>query len=156
MTDDQDRDATLEKLELTAQPDVEPTLSIGDLDAILDRNQRASRWVTVTAYSIGDVILPTVRNGHQYLVTESGTSGATEPTWLTADGSSVTDGTVELEESGTDYASVYDLRGAIRECWELKAAKASEYISSSDSGNEQMIFEHCQQMVQRYQTPMVV
>lgn len=150
LTDAQDRADTLEKLEIKAQLNVEPTLSGAEVEDILDNNKRGLRWITGLVVVVGDVLLPTVRNGHRYPVTEGGTLGATEPTWPTTEGSSVTDGLVEMEEGGPDYASAYDLRGAIRECWELKAAKASEYISSQDSGSEQMIFEHCVKMVDSY------
>lgn len=153
MTDAEDKEAALEKLETLAQPDVEPTIS-NELEEILDRHKRASRWVTATALVYGDIILPTVRNGHVYRVITAGTT-TTEPTWPTTDESTVTVG-AEFEEAGTDYENVYDLRGALRECWELKMAKASEFISSQDSGSEQMIYEQCMRMAERYKTPMVV
>lgn len=157
MTDAQDRAATLVTLLVQAQPTVEPTLTTtptsGEVDVILDRNKRGSRW-SATAYVYGDVVFPTVRNGHRYMVTLAGTA-VTEPTWPTEPGSTITSG-AEFEEIGSDFASVYDLRSALRECWEAKAAKASEFISTQDSGSEQMIFDHCQRQVERYQTPMVV
>lgn len=157
MTDAEDRTASLARLIVLAQPTVEPTLTTtptsGEVDVILDRNKRGSRWSAI-AYVYGDVVFPTVRNGHRYMVTLAGTA-VTEPTWPTDSGSSITSG-AEFEEIGSDFASVYDLRSALRECWETKAAKASEFISSQDSGSEQMIFEHCQQMIRQYQTPMVV
>jgi hypothetical protein len=145
--------AMLSRLNSLAQPSIEPTLIPSEIDAILDRNKRGSRWVTATVLVEGDVVFPTVRNGHRYLVVTGGTT-TTEPTWPTGMQSSVTAG-AEFEEAGIDYASVYDLRSALRECWELKAAKASELISSTDSGSEQMIFQHCQEMVTKYSTPMV-
>lgn len=157
MTDAEDRTTSLARLIVLAQPTVEPTLTTtptsGEVDVILDRNKRGSRWAA-TSYVYGDIVFPTVRNGHRYMVTLAGTT-VSEPTWPTGSGSKITSG-AEFEEIGSDYASVYDLRGALRECWEAKAAKASEFISSQDSGSEQMIFDHCQTMIQKYQTPMVV
>ena len=55
-------------------------------------------WIAATGYSHGDVIFPTTPNGKCYLCYEwatdyygSGTSGATEPTWPTTAGDTVSD-----------------------------------------------------------------
>ena len=55
-------------------------------------------WAAATAYSLGDVVLPTDPvAGLAYECTDAGTSGATEPTWpITIDGT-VKDGTGETE-----------------------------------------------------------
>lgn len=50
-------------------------------------------WVATNNYAINDFVLPTVPNGFCYEVTtDSGSSGATEPTWPTTVGNTVTDG----------------------------------------------------------------
>ena len=47
-----------------------------------------------TAYSLGDVIKPTVYASHSYKCTTAGTSHASvEPTWSTTNGATTTDGT---------------------------------------------------------------
>jgi phage tail-like protein len=51
-------------------------------------------WVLNTAYSVGDVIVPTSVNGRAYVCTAAGTSAGTEPTWPTNLGETVVDGTV--------------------------------------------------------------
>ena len=157
MSDATDRTAALARLTLLVQPTVEPTLTTtpttGEVDVILDSHKIGSRWVTATALNIGDVIFPTVRNGHRYEVITAGTT-TTEPVWPTSSVSTITLG-AEFQEIGPDSANVYDVRAAARECWELKAAKATEFISSQDSGSEQMIFDHCVSMAQKYMTPMV-
>jgi len=51
-------------------------------------------WAASTAYALGDVVRPTTRNSFAYECTTAGTSGATEPTWPTTAGTTVTDGTV--------------------------------------------------------------
>lgn len=155
MTDAEDKELALDRLTTFAQPDVEPTLTETELEDILDQSARAVRWTTVTVLSIGTLVLPTTDDDHVYKVTAGGTTAVSEPTW--PDSGTVTSGTVEFEEAGLfTYSSLYDVRAALRKCWELKAAKASELISSQDSGSEQMIFDHCQQMIRQYQTPMVV
>jgi hypothetical protein len=39
-------------------------------------------WQTGHAYVAGDIVNPTVANGHSYRCTVGGTSGGTEPTWV--------------------------------------------------------------------------
>ena len=51
-------------------------------------------WVASTAQALGYSAEPTVENDRRYVVTTAGTSAASEPTWPTAVGSSVTDGTI--------------------------------------------------------------
>lgn len=51
-------------------------------------------WAAGVAYALGDIRRPTTPNGFVYKVTTAGTSHTAEPTWPTADGSTVTDGTV--------------------------------------------------------------
>jgi len=50
-------------------------------------------WVASTAYALGDIVIPTTNNGFWYECTTAGTSGASEPTWPTTEGQTVTDGT---------------------------------------------------------------
>lgn len=53
-----------------------------------------SAWQASTAYSLGDAVRPTTRNGYAYECTVAGTSGGSEPTWPTTPGNTVVDGTV--------------------------------------------------------------
>jgi len=59
-----------------------------------DGDDTAPAWAPNTAYSLGDKITPTTKNGNVYECTTAGTSGSTEPTWPTSEGDTVTDGTV--------------------------------------------------------------
>lgn len=156
MTDAEDRDLALERLATFAQPDVEPTLTEPELEDILDESARAVRWTTITVLGVGALVLPTAYNGYYYRVITAGTTAVAEPTWPESQGGTVTSGTVEFEEAGLyTYPSLYNIREALRKCWELKASKASELISSSDSGSEQVIFDHCQMMADKYVTPVI-
>jgi len=62
----------------------------------LYKTMKGTAWTADTAYSLGDVVVPTagLENGFRYECTTAGTSPATtEPTWPTAEGGTVTDGT---------------------------------------------------------------
>jgi hypothetical protein len=45
-------------------------------------------WATSTDYEVGDVVVPTTRNGHRYICTTAGTS-VSEPAWPTTEGASI-------------------------------------------------------------------
>lgn len=153
MSDATDKDTALDDLARMVQIDVEPIIEASELEEILDKHKRASRWVTATALVYGDVVMPTVRNGHRYMVTEAGTT-ATEPTWPTIQSDSVTGGAT-FQEAGNDYDNVYDVRGAAREVWEMKRAKAAEMVNNPVSGGEAQIFENCDRMVRQYGRPLI-
>jgi hypothetical protein len=153
MSDATDREDALTDLARLVQIDVEPTIEASELDEILDKYKRASRWVTATTLVYGDVIMPTAKNGHRYMVTEAGTT-TTEPAWPTVEGDSVTAGAT-FQEIGGDYDNIYDVRGAAKEVWEIKRAKAAEMVSNPVSGAEGQIFENCDRMVRRYGRPLI-
>lgn len=62
-------------------------------------------WESLHVYIVGDVVTPTTPNAHKYRVTTAGTSGATEPTWPTGSGLTVTNGTVVFTENGADVVA---------------------------------------------------
>jgi hypothetical protein len=73
-------------------------------------NQRA--WTASTAYPLGAIVRPTTGNGRTYRATTAGTTAATQPTWPTTAGGTVTDGTVTWTETtvtGNLSWSTYDM-----------------------------------------------
>jgi len=62
----------------------------------LYKTMKGTAWQASTAYSLGDVVVPTAgnENGFRYECTSAGTSDASEPTWPTAEGETVDDNTV--------------------------------------------------------------
>ena len=63
------------------------------------------KWQPSINYRNGVIVTPKTipaspNGGHYYKCTTAGTSGATEPSWPTANGSTVTDGSVTWKESG--------------------------------------------------------
>ncbi|BDD85931.1 hypothetical protein [Desulfofustis limnaeus] len=70
----------------------------------------AGAWEAEMEPSAGDLVKPTTPNGHYYRCVTGGVAdAATEPTWPTATGASVADGTVVWQEAG--LLGVDDLAG---------------------------------------------
>lgn len=55
-------------------------------------------WAAETPFSEGDYAIPLTYNGRVYKCTTAGTSGASEPSWTTTKGGTVSDGTVTWTE----------------------------------------------------------
>lgn len=51
-------------------------------------------WAALTVYAVGDIVKPTTQDGNEYVVTVAGTSGASEPTFITTAGGETVDATV--------------------------------------------------------------
>ena len=70
------------------------------------------KWVVSTAYRLNSIVTPktipaTPDGGHYYKCTVAGTSGASEPSWPTGAGATVTDGGVTWKESGDLIVTVW-------------------------------------------------
>jgi hypothetical protein len=71
-----------------------------------------NEWQPSTAYPLNTIIMPVTQNGRRYRAIAAGTTGAAEPTWPTAIGATVVDGTItwRMEEAGscddTDHALI--------------------------------------------------
>lgn len=61
-------------------------------------------WQAETLFAQGQRILPTTRNGHTYRASNTGTTGADEPTFET-DGSLTADGTIQWEDLGAYWSA---------------------------------------------------
>lgn len=156
-TIDDQYDAALAKLTLYAQPDVPPMLSASELAEILLGEQRLAQWEDETDYEYGQVIAPTIRNGHRYRCIQAGTSGSTEPTWVTSTGATLTEGESDPQlkwvEDSSDYASAFNVRAAIHAAWMMKAAKASAlYATGVNQGSfrHDQVYEHCLKMAEKF------
>ena len=62
-------------------------------------------WKSSHVYVVGQIVTPTTRNLHKYRVTTAGTSGASEPTFPTSSGGTVTSGNVVFTENGADVVA---------------------------------------------------
>jgi len=68
---------------------------------IVEEGVYCRQWYANTVYSLNSVAVPPTANTFYYKVTVAGTTAATEPTWPTVVGNTVTDGTVTWTCAGT-------------------------------------------------------
>jgi prepilin-type N-terminal cleavage/methylation domain-containing protein len=114
-------------------------------------------WQPNTSYVLGNVVQPSPPNGHAYTVIDSGTSGASAPTWPENSGDEVDDNTVRWKERGIlqyqqpdeqlEYmgSTAITLRGNLD--FELDAANdngreknlESEYFPVVTTGNDEIV-----------------
>ena len=59
-----------------------------------------SAWASSTAYAVGDLVRATSDNGHVFMCVQAGTSGGSEPSWVTDRGEDTDDNTVIWTEFG--------------------------------------------------------
>lgn len=162
MSDASDRTAARVELVALVQPTASPALSDSgdgnDVDTILDRHRRATTWAADTAFKVGDVVLPTERNGHRYLCVRPGVSGEEEPeTWSTRQGGRVADGESDPQllwaEDGTGFDNIYDVRAAAHEAWLLRATRSAGKFDTSLGGqrfNRSQVYDHCMRMASSF------
>lgn len=99
MTDATDRTLALAELLRLVEADLDPVLTTGaggEVEAFLDQQRRATRWAPNTFYRVGDVVLPTVRNGRRYRCSRAGVSDNTAQTTIQR---------VSVTNAGSGYTS---------------------------------------------------
>lgn len=133
-----------------------------EIEAILDRSRASTTWAASTQVNVGDLRLPTVRNGRQYRAIKSGVTGATEPTWSFSSssvfqsstiGSRVYDGTAVFEDYGTQD-NEYDIWQAAHEVWDKKCARSSQYVSTPGI-DMASIYKRCVEMRDRFEPVLI-
>lgn len=154
LVDGSDRTLAVKAVIDRVHPDVMPKLSQGEIELEVDRAQLVKVWQPNTSYKVGEVVVPSERNGHSYVCVQPGTSQSglrdyfdwpDESGWQFGDGNS-NPGLI-WEECGTDRfnpsvfgaeTNIYDINRAARECWKLKARKASQMIADGDVSFDQL------------------
>lgn len=162
MPDFEDRLIAIQAVTDRVQPNVEPALSTGEIELEVDRARLCSTWQPNTAYKIGDVIVPAIRNGHAYQCVQPGTSKSGSylyTDWPQSFGWTIGDGNSDpqliWEEVGTDRfngsiygaeTNIYDIAKACQQCWLIKARRATEFVDEGDTSDEQL-YKHCMEQV---------
>jgi hypothetical protein len=139
-------------------PGSEPALTQSEIELEVDRARLVSIWQPATAYKLGDVIVPTTRNGWAYQAMQPGTSKSgsynyfdfpREFGWTIGDGD--TDPQLIWEAVGTDRfngsisgaeTNIYDIGKACQQLWLMKARRCSDFVDEGDTSFEQM-YKHC-------------
>ena len=153
------------ELEQLVAHDQDPTLSIAEVDVLLDRARRpdaagngpqntpltAGVWAAATGVLVGAVVLVGVR---YWRVVVPGTTGTVAPNWPQLAGGGLTctqvvDGYVTWEDAGTTWSPTFDLEAAAARGWMLKAGKAAGQFAFGEDGQQfsrEQITAHCQAM----------
>lgn len=144
MSDATDRIVAIKAVIDRVQPDVAPTLTQGEIELEVDRAKLASTWTINTTYNLGDAIVPPTRNGRVYITVQPGTSHTVAHAYTDwRDGFTEGSSSPQLrwEEVGSAMFNptitgaewnIYDINKAARECWLLKARKATQMIDDGD------------------------
>jgi len=138
-----------------AQTDQFPALTPEQVEALVVKNQRATVWAAGRKYKIGDIVQPTVPNGHFYKRIIAGLSPAGEPVWTKRENWTVYEG-VELPwvECGQDLdGNLYNTRNAIHDAWMIKASMSAKDFDVSIDGQKwtrSQIYDHCLEMARAW------
>lgn len=131
----------LEELKDLVSWEAEPALSEAVLLRCLAKNLRYKAWESETVYAVGDRV---AANGRLYICMVAGVSGENAP-FPTNGAHNVFspcfywDGAVRWEDAGAAFKDNYDMGGAARAAWLMKAAKDSELVDMSDRDTKIML-----------------
>ena len=109
----------------------------------------ASTWAVATAYSVGDIVVPTTLATYYYECTTAGTGSATEPTWPTTEGSYVTDGTTvwitraeKIKKIGAKGFTVGATLSTDSDQWYYEAEKHDSVAPEKDAASYDPVGKH--------------
>lgn len=143
-----------------------PQLSTTEIGTILDDLIRWNYWTASTAYIVDDLIVPTIPNGRMYRCIAPGTSDASTPTFPVFPSvgfinqtiyESTTSGVIWID-IGTAQKEQFDVQGATRRAWLLKASKCVGDVDAKESMSDvklSQLVDHCTKMAERFR-PLVI
>ena len=141
----------IEKLKDMCQADTFPILTNEILNRLIDENTRSTTWTAATAYNVGDIVQPSVRNGRYYLCVIAGTSISTTTfPEIGYTGQTIGDGPdLVWVDNGAAQVETYDVRAASRAAWLHKASIVANLTDIEDGENKMdlsKIYEQCIKM----------
>lgn len=159
------RTESLDRLAWMVASDSFPQLDTTALQQLIDDHARWELWTASSSYEVGDIIVPTVRNGRLYQVIIAGTSGTTEPLFPTLASNNfyiIVDGTSDPQLTWRDIGPAnnerYDLRSSARQGWLRKASAVTTMIDSKDGQVDvkmSALHDHCIAQANRF-APLVI
>ena len=158
--------AAIKQLSDLCQSTLYPELTDNQLGNIIDQHKKFTTWQPNTAYSVGDMVIPTTPNGRVYQVIIAGTSTTTEPTFPSIGyaigqcfynyvGTPPNFYGLTFQDNGFITTEVYDVRAAAKQCWLLKASIAANLANTSDGQMRidlHTIQENCIQMAGKFRS----
>jgi len=120
-----------------------PKPGIGEVEAAVSDWSNTSATAR-TATAIGTIVRPTTHNGYIYECTTSGTGNATEPTWPTVPGQTVTEAsgsivwtcrTEKVSRSGTKGITIGATISTDSDVWVLIAESHDKMSDKGDTGD---------------------
>jgi hypothetical protein len=141
----------------------DPTLSEGDIDALLVIGQRAdstgrvrasdTAWAAGATRVVGDRVVGSSRTGQAWVASVGGLGGDTEPAWPGS--GTVADGAVTwtLYTGALVWQPTYDLNAAAAEGWRWKMAKLAsgiDFTTDGQSFSKSQAFDHAKAMIEYY------
>lgn len=129
-----------EELRTMVDVDAEPALTPSEVSGILRRSARYGAWIANQEFEQGEVIAPTRKNGRLYKASQSGTTGATEPTfgagyagqWVAENEGSAN--AFFWIDAGPAPSQRWNLKKAAHQVCKLKESKAIAMVTSRASG----------------------
>ncbi len=158
MTDAEAYDLAVAVVKRDAGTQLPPIIDDADVETIVAECKAARTWVAETAYEVGDVVVPSNRNGRRYIAILRGTSGTTEPIWLTRDFALVGSGTATFQEAGAQWPNVYDTRLATYRVLRLKMLRAAHWTDGTIEGvsiNRTAVYRQLEEQARRYKPARV-
>lgn len=143
-----------------------PQITTTEIGTILDDLIRWDYWTASHSYAVDDLIVPLIPNGRLYRCVAAGTSDSTQPTFPVFPSigfinqtiyESTTSGVIWID-IGTAQNEQYDVQGATRRAWLLKASRCAGDVDSKEGLSDvklSQLSDHCIRMAERFR-PLVI
>jgi len=166
-----DAATALSDLQMMADYESDPALTVGELARILETSRRvdiggnnvgnsvdAPTWEPSTVYYVGNIVTPDPADGSYFMCSTPARSGSVQPVWPSVSGiqpfaDAISDADVRWNYCGMTWVPTWNLNAAAAKAWQVKAGKvASRYNFTSDGQmfERAQMLGHCRTMEKSY------